>query len=137
MALTLTDEQRQYLDEHQLAVLGTGKRDGSPQLSTVNYRFDGSHIFVSVTSDRAKWKNTRRQPKVALLIPDGRRQLVIYGTVEGIPGGPERDAAIAAIRAKMGNPLPPDADRAAFSKQLDEAHRVVLKITPEQAFGNN
>ncbi len=135
--MELTDEQRTYLEGHQLAILGTGKRDGSPQLSTINYRYDGAHIFISVTSDRAKWKNTRRQPKVALLIPDGRKQLVIYGTVEGIPGGPERDAAIASIRAAMGNPLAPDADMAEFSKQLDEAKRVVLKITPEQVFGNN
>ncbi|RLT41776.1 MAG: hypothetical protein DWI58_08025 [Chloroflexi bacterium] len=135
--MELTDEQRQYLEGHQLAVLGTGKRDGSPQLSTINYRFDGTHIFISVTSDRAKWKNTQRQPRIALLIPDGRRQLVIYGSVEGIPGGPARDAAIASIRAAMGNPLAPDADMAAFSKQLDEAKRVVLKITPEQVFANN
>ncbi len=135
--MQFTDEQRRYLESHQLAVLGTGKRDGSPQLSMINYRFDGSHIFISVTSDRAKWTNTRRQPKVALLVPDGRRQLVIYGSVEGIPGGPARDAAIAAIRATMGNPLAPDADMAAFSKQLDEAKRVVLKITPEQVLGNN
>lgn len=135
--MELTDEQRTYLEGHQLAVLGTGKRDGSPQLSMINYRFDGSHIFISVTSDRAKWTNTRRQPKVALLIPDGRRQLVIYGSAEGIPSSPERDAAIAAIRASMGNPLAPDADMAAFSRALDEAKRVVLKITPEQVFGNN
>ncbi|MBM4410259.1 MAG: hypothetical protein FJ037_02860 [Chloroflexi bacterium] len=78
--MEFTDEQRQYLEGHQLAVLGTGKRDGSPQLSMVNYRFDRAHILISVTSDRAKWTNTRRQPKVALLIPDGRKQLVIYGT---------------------------------------------------------
>lgn len=135
--MELTDEQRQYLESHRMAVLGTGKRDGSPQLSMVNYRFDGAHIFISVTSDRAKWTNTRRQPKVAMVVSDGHRQLVVYGTVEGIPGGPARDAAIAALRANMGNPLPPDADMAAFSKQLDEAKRVVLKITPEQVFANN
>lgn len=134
--MQLTDEQKKYLESHQLAVLGTGKRDGSPQLSTVNYRFDGSHIFISVTTDRAKWKNTQRQSKVAVLVPDGHRQLVVYGTAEGIPSSPARDAAIAAIRASMGNPLPPDADMARFSKQLDEAKRVVLKITPEQVFGN-
>ncbi|TAJ18142.1 MAG: hypothetical protein EPO65_09505, partial [Dehalococcoidia bacterium] len=98
-AMELTDEQRAYLEGHQLAILGTGKRDGSPQLSTINYRFDGRHIFISVTSDRAKWKNTRRQPKVALLVPDGRKQLVIYGTAEGIPGGPPRGSRRSSRRA--------------------------------------
>ena len=135
--MEFTDEQRQFLESHQMAVLGTGKRDGSPQLSMINYRFDGTHIFVSVTSDRAKWKNTQRLPKIAMVISEGHRQLVIYGSVEGIAGGPARDAAIASIRAAMGNPLAPDADVAAFTKQLDEAKRVVLKITPEQVFANN
>jgi nitroimidazol reductase NimA-like FMN-containing flavoprotein (pyridoxamine 5'-phosphate oxidase superfamily) len=56
----LTAEQEQYLRDHRLAVLATGRRDGSPQLSTVLYHYDGDDIAISVTSDRAKWKNAVR-----------------------------------------------------------------------------
>lgn len=133
--MELTETQREYLNAHNLAVLATAKQDGSPQISMVNYLFERSHIYVSVTTDRAKWKNTQRQPKVALLVQDDRRQLIVYGTVEGIPGGPARDAAIASIRARAGNPLPPGANMARFSRELDEAHRVVLRITPQRVLG--
>jgi PPOX class probable F420-dependent enzyme len=135
-SMALTQEQREYLAGHTLAVLGTGRKDGSPQLSTIIYDWDGEHVYISVTSDRAKWRNAMRQPKVSLLVPDGRRQLIVYGTAEGIPGGPERDERIAGIRARMGNPLPEDYDRESFSRTLNEAKRVVLKITPERAFSN-
>jgi hypothetical protein len=75
-----TPEQETYVCERQLCVLGTGKRDGSPQLSMVTYMFDGTYLLSSITKDRAKFANIRRQPRVAVLIPDGRRQLIVYGT---------------------------------------------------------
>ena len=53
--MPLTEEQEQYLREHQLAVLGTGRRDGSPQLSQVNYVYDGQHLYISTSSDGAMW----------------------------------------------------------------------------------
>ena len=135
--MALTAEQAEYLKSHLQAILGTGRRDGSPQLSTINYLYDGSHVYISVTSERAKWRNARRQPRVALLVPDGHKQLVIYGTVEGIPGGKPRNDAIRAIRERMGNPLPPEMTDEDFGRRLDELKRVVLKITPERAFLND
>ena len=104
-----TPQQRAYLAEHQLGVLGTGRRDGSPQLSLVTYLFDGDHAFVSVTKDRAKYSNVRRQARVSPLVPDGRRQVILYGEVEILEGQP-RDEAIIAIREHQGDPLPDDYD---------------------------
>lgn len=129
-----TPRQAEYLAERQLAVLGTGRRDGSPQLSLVTYLFDGEHAFVSVTKDRAKYWNVRRQPRVSLLIPDGRRQVIVYGDAE-ILEGQARDEAIIAIRAHQGDPLPEDYDLDRFSRRLDELRRVVLRISPERVLG--
>lgn len=131
-----TPEQEAYLRERQLCVLGTGKRDGSPQLSMVTYLYDGTHLLSSITKDRAKYANIRRQPRVAVLVPDGRRQLVVYGTAELLEGR-ERDAAIIAIRAHQGDPLPADYDLDRFSRRLDELKRVVVRVTPERAFSND
>lgn len=130
----LTDAQETFLSERQLAVLGTGRRDGSPQLSTVTYLYDGTHLLVSVTRDRAKYWNVKRQPRVAMAVLDGRTQLIVYGTAEIIEGR-ERDRAIMAIRAHQGDPLPDDYDLDRFSQRLDELKRVVLRITPERALG--
>lgn len=132
--MPLSEEHRQYLAEHTLAILGTGKRDGSPQLSTIYYDWDGEQIYISVTSDRAKWKNAIRNPNVALLVPDGRRQLVVYGTARGITDPDERDERVVALRASRGVEV---TDRAALRREQDEANRVILAITPERAFQND
>ena len=130
----LTPEQHAFLAERQLGILGTGRRDGSPQLSMITYFFDGEHILISITKDRAKYANVRRMPRVSMLVPEGRRQLIVYGTAEVIEGRP-RDEAIIAIRAHQGSPLPDDYDRERFSQRLDELQRVVVRIVPEKVIG--
>lgn len=133
--MTITPEQDAYLREHKMAVLATGRRDGSPQLSTINYDFDGTDIAISVTSDRAKWINAVRQPRVSMLVLDGRKQLILYGTAEAVADDPGRVELTKRIRASMGRE--PDGDDAALSAQLDEAKRVVLRITPDKLFMND
>ncbi|MEE8337511.1 MAG: TIGR03618 family F420-dependent PPOX class oxidoreductase [Dehalococcoidia bacterium] len=133
--MTITPEQDAYLREHRMAVLATGRKDGSPQISTINYHFDGADIVISVTSDRAKWVNTVRQPRVAMLVLDGRKQLILYGTVEGVADDPGRIELTKRLRASMGRE--PDGDDAALSAQLDEAKRVILRITPDKVLIND
>ena len=131
--MTLTPEQDAYLKSHRQGILGTGRRDGSPQLSTVNYLFDGTHFWMSVTSDRAKWVNAMRQPRVALLVPEGGRQVSVYGTAEGIEEPALRNAMTRRLRAGGANAAPDD--EALFTRTLDEQKRVILKITPTQVIG--
>ena len=133
----LTPEQETFLKEHRLAVLGTGKKDGSPQLSTIMYRVDEGKIVLGVSNDRAKWFNAKRQPKVSLLLLDGRKQLIVYGTAECIGGEPERAAITRRIRKAVGTNIPPDdMSDEDYGKQLDEQKRVIIRITPTQAFSN-
>ncbi len=130
----MTPEQADYLAAHQLCVLGTGRKDGSPQLSTVTYLYDGERLLTSITKDRAKYWNVLRQPRVSVLVPDGRAQVIVYGSGE-ILEGKARDEAIIAIRAHQGDPLPDDYDLDRFSQRLDELQRVVLSVTPERVLG--
>jgi len=130
----VTPEQADYLAAHQLCVLGTGRKDGSPQLSTVTYLYDGERLLTSITKDRAKYWNVLRQPRVSVLVPDGRAQVIVYGSGE-ILEGKARDEAIIAIRAHQGDPLPDDYDLDRFSQRLDELQRVVLSVTPERVPG--
>lgn len=130
----VTETQASFLHERQLGILGTGRRDGSPQLSMITYLFDGEHVLISITKDRAKYPNVRRNPRVSMLVPEGRQQVIVYGTAE-ILEGRERDRAIIAIRAHQGDPLPEDYDLDQFSARLDELKRIVLRITPERVIG--
>lgn len=129
----MTPEELQFLNEHRLAVLATGRRDGSPQASTIMYAWNDPEILVSVTSDRAKWKNALRQPKVSMVVNEGRKQLVVYGTVRPVEKDPERLEAHKLIRAAMGRPVD---DEAEYLKLLDEQKRVILAITPTKTLMN-
>ncbi len=133
--MIFTDEQLAYLQAHKWAVLATGRKDGSPQVSQVGYAWDGEHLLVSVKAYTAKWKNAKRQPKVALLVHEDRRQLVIYGTAECIDADPARIDLTARIFAQlMGSP--PEKGPA-FTAMLDAQQRTVLRITPASATMND
>jgi hypothetical protein len=99
------------------------------------YDYNGEDLVISVTSDRAKWKNSMRQPNVALLIPDGRRQLIVYGAVTGIETDPDRSNGTKRIRVRAGRPF--EGEDADLIKELDEANRVILNFTPDHAFMND
>jgi len=124
----ISDEQAAYLRERQVGVLATSRMDGSPQQSMITYLFDGEHIVISTVKTSAKYHNVRRQPRVSLLVPDGKQQVIVYGTAE-VLGGRERDRYIMAIREHQGYPLPADYDLDRFSQRLDELGRVIIRIT--------
>ena len=61
-------------DQHQ-GVLVTLKRDGRPQLSNVVYAYSPTtrQIRISVTDDRAKTRNLRRDPRASFYVTSGDR----------------------------------------------------------------
>ncbi len=132
----LTDDQEAYLREHVWAVLGTGRKDGSPQLSMIAYEYDGADIAISIKSYTAKWKNVLRQPKVALLVHDGRKQLIVYGTVKAVKDDPERRDLIRRVMTKL-RPEAAALDDATLTKVLDEQQRTAFRLIPEKAFLND
>ncbi len=133
--MELTDEQRAYLERNLLCILATSRRDGSPQVSTLHYSMQDDGIYVGVTRDSAKWHNAGRQPRVALLVNEGRAQVVVYGTAEQVSADPERVDRYRVHRTQthgkggeLGLPLEGDA----FRELLDSGNRAMLRITPER-----
>ncbi|QHG84329.1 PPOX class F420-dependent oxidoreductase [Rhodococcus rhodochrous] len=53
-----------------VVALATIKRDGRPQLSNITYRYESATrtFSVSITDDRAKTRNMRRDPRVSLFV---------------------------------------------------------------------
>jgi PPOX class probable F420-dependent enzyme len=72
---------RDLLATHKRGVLVTLKRDGRPQLSNVAYAFDDGVIRISVTEDRAKTKNLRRDPRASFHV--AREDFSAYAVAEG------------------------------------------------------
>ena len=58
-----------YAADHRNALLTTIRKDGRPQQSVVFYLVDGDRFTISLTDDRAKVKNLRRDPRAALYVP--------------------------------------------------------------------
>jgi len=53
-------EQDQLIREQKLAILATLRKDGTPQLTPINYAYRDGSILISTTRDRAKCRNLRR-----------------------------------------------------------------------------
>ena len=57
----------EFASQHQRGVLVTIRRNGRPQLSNILHVVgDDGVIRISITADRAKYHNVRREPWVAL-----------------------------------------------------------------------
>lgn len=130
-----TDEQVAYIENHVWAVLATGRADGSPQVGMIGYRFDGERFTISVKAHTAKWKNALRNENVALLIHDGRTQLIVYGTAECIDQDPERAQLTAEVWGVIMGGEAPDPE--SLIPTLDEQQRTVIRITPNRVLFNS
>ena len=137
----MATDHRALLAESRLGVLATVKRDGLPQLSPVQPFYDDTAgtLQVSMTEDRAKAKNLRRDPRAAVEVtaPDGRSWATAEGpvTLTGPgtdPDGPEVEALVAYYRAAAGEH--PDWDDYRATMVADR--RVLMTMTVERVYGD-
>ncbi len=123
----------------RIGALTTLKRDGRPQLSNVAFAVgDDGVVRASVTADRAKTANVRRDPRISLYVtaPDFRSYAVIEGTGElsavvGAPDDPTVDELVEVYRAIAGEH--PDWDD--YRRAMVTDRRLVLRLRPERAYG--
>jgi PPOX class probable F420-dependent enzyme len=121
------------------AVLITIRRDGRPQSSDISYALNDGVFTISVTADRAKTANMRRDPRVVLHLTD--RSAWSYLAFDGIveltpvttePGDATSDALVAYFEQVSGKSHPDwDEYRAAM---IDEG-RLLVRFTPTSVVG--
>lgn len=121
-------------------VLVTLKRDGRPQLSNVAYSYDPNEriIRISVTDDRAKTRNLRRDPRASFYVstPDLRAYQVAEGDAELSPVSAEPDDAtvdelITIYRAVVGEH--PDWNE--FRTAMVSERRLVVRVRVNRTYG--
>jgi PPOX class probable F420-dependent enzyme len=124
----------------RIGVLATLKRNGRPQLSVITYHFDlaSGLVRISITADRAKYKNLRRDPRASVQAtrPDGWAYTVVEGTAELSPVAAARDddtveALISLYRDLQGEH--PDWEDYRSAMVTDQ--RVLLSIRAEHVYG--
>jgi PPOX class probable F420-dependent enzyme len=123
-----------------VGVLATLKRDGLPQLSNVAYAHDSAArtLSVSVTDDRAKTRNLRRDPRASMYVTTDNRwaYAVAECTAELAPvtTDPNDDTAKALVdlyRAVSGEH--PDWDE--FRAAMIAEKRLVLRLRVQRFYG--
>jgi PPOX class probable F420-dependent enzyme len=134
------DALLRLLTEVDGGVLVTLKKDGRPQLSNVNHAYypEERLIRVSITDDRAKTRNLRRDPRASYHVTtaDRWRWTVVEGTAElsEVAADPH-DATVAELielyRTVRGEHPDWDDYRAAMVRD----RRVVLRLPVEHVYG--
>ena len=136
----ISDAFADLLGQRKRGVVVTLRKDGRPQLSNVTYRwFPGEQLIrVSVTDDRAKVKNLRRDPRVSFHVTSD--DFWSYAVVDGIaelspvaaePHDPTVEELVNLYRAVAGDHPDWDDYRAAMVRD----RRLVLRIRPDRAYG--
>jgi PPOX class probable F420-dependent enzyme len=121
------------------SVLTTLRKDGRPQLSNVLHTIDADGLIrISITADRAKYKNLVRQPWAALHVT--REDFYAYAVLEGdvtlspiveAPDDAAADELVDLYRAMVGEHPDWDEYRAAQVEQ----RRSVVRFSPTRAYG--
>ncbi len=121
-----------------VGVLITIRADGRPQSSDVVYACNDGTFTISVTDDRAKTRNMRRDPRVVLHVSDPSSWS--YAAFDGIveltpvttdPGDATSGALVAYYEQIQG--VHPDWDE--YRRAMVEQRRLLVQFSPGSATG--
>ena len=137
--MTADSKMLAVVAEHRWGVLATIKADGRPHLSNVGYAYDrpAGLIRVSVTDDRMKTRNLRRDPRVTrhvaskdswTWVAEGTAELA---AVAAEPHDSTVEELITYYRGTAGEH--PDWDKYRAAMVADR--RLVVRIRPEHTYG--
>jgi PPOX class probable F420-dependent enzyme len=127
--MALTPKQiDEFLARPHTLVIATLRRDGTPHLTTVWYRWDGEAFWIATDRRRAKFRNIRRDHRVGLLVDDPARETSVSATgrAEVAAEGPAAfDGALAIVARYVDDP-------AGYLAEREEATRVLLRVRPDK-----
>ena len=124
----LTDKAKTLIDQPNFGYLATVDPDGSPQVSPVWIDREDGRVLVNTATGRAKERNMRRDPRVALSIADRENQydkVDIRGRVVDVVEGDEADAHIDKMAQKY-------LGQETYPWRSSTERRVLVKIEPER-----
>jgi PPOX class probable F420-dependent enzyme len=120
----LTEKDVELLKRPNLAIIGTIRADGTPQLTPTWIDTDGEHLLVNTAEGRAKPRNLRRDPRVSVSVVDHDDPywwISITGTAELTHDGAEEHIHELSRRYRGR-----DYDKP------QEPRRILVRITPDR-----
>lgn len=126
---------REFLAQRTNVILSTIRKDGSPQLSPVWFLFENDEFLISTAKETAKWKNLRRDPRVALCAdePSTGRMVVAYGAAELL----EEDIRPATRRLVEKYIINPEDVEPYLDRIFSTWTRVLVRVKPTSYFTRN
>lgn len=122
---------RDLLDQKGIAHVASLGPQGEPQSHPVWYDFHDGRLVVSTTTDRQKYRNVARDPRVAVTITDPDnpyRYLEIRGRVTELEDDPEKKLIDTLAQKYLGEAeypyKQPDAER--VNIWIDAEHCVTM-----------
>jgi PPOX class probable F420-dependent enzyme len=123
-----TSTAEAFLRGVHFAKIATVMKDGSPHVTPIWYMLDEGKLIVNTTTDRVKFRNIKRDPRVSFLVDDGYPYLLINGKARiATERDPKKDIEALAIRYRGEKQGRKDA-RDRYWKM----DRVSLEILPEK-----
>src|SRR6478735_3724008 len=136
MELTTAAE---FARQHRRSVLVTMRRDGRPQLSNVMHHVDADGVVrVSITADRAKYHNLRREPWAALHVTqdDFWAYLVLEGPAEvATPAEAVDDPTVEELVRLYRDLAGEHADWDDYRRAMVADRRTVVRLRADRAYG--
>ncbi|MFD0338285.1 PPOX class F420-dependent oxidoreductase [Streptomyces sp. NPDC127117] len=131
MPAALPAELKALLDTPVFVTVATIQPDGSPQVTPVWVKRDGDDLLVSTSIGRRKEQNLRRDPRVSVVVQPFDAPYT-YAEIRGT----------ATLTTEGGDELMDELSVkytgkkfAEFNPSLDDAERVVVRITPRKVVG--
>lgn len=127
-----------FLQQPLHAIVGTVGRDGAPHLSPVWYIYDEGSFYIGITSDTAKYRNLRRDPRISLCIDGGRedvRTVMVSGTVELFAKTHPRQEP---MRLRLISHYIADPEEArSYAESSKDWDAVLVVVTPQKILTQN
>ena len=124
----LTPKAEEFLKGKHFGKLATLRKDGSPHVTPIWYMREGGRLFVNTTTNRVKYYNIKRDPRVSFLVDDGYPYVMVEGKARiAEERDPKKDIEALAIRY-TGE----EAGRKAARERYWKDPRVSIEIIPEK-----
>jgi PPOX class probable F420-dependent enzyme len=120
----LSEKQIELLRRPNLAIVGTIRPDGTPQLTPTWVDTDGEHVLVNTAEGRWKTRNLRRDPRISVTVVDRDDPydwVSVTGTAELTHEGAEEHIHRLSHKYRGKD----------YDKPKDP-QRILVRITPER-----
>jgi len=128
--VTLDAKAQEFLKGKYFGKIATVRKSGSPHVTPIWYLLEGDRLIINTTTERVKYRNIKRDPRVCFLVDDGYPYVMIEGKARiATERDPKKDIEALAIRY-TGE----EAGRKSARERYWKMDRVSIEIIPERVF---